>query len=61
MLRERCLKHIVYVSRSESFLCIDRGSLIEFFVEEAVKKDSALIRADFGCLIDRLFEEGYYV
>jgi hypothetical protein len=61
MLLDRCVRHLVYVSRCEHFLHIDRGSLIEFCVEELARRDGSVGRAEFGWLLDRLFEAGLYV
>ena len=61
MLLDKCVRFVVYVSRSDVFLCIDRGSLIEFCVEEAAKRDAGVEKLELGRLLDGLFEEGLYV
>jgi hypothetical protein len=32
MMLDKCVKNMVYISRSGDFLNIDRGSLIEFYI-----------------------------
>ncbi len=55
MMLDKCVKNIVYISRCGEVLDIDRGSLIEYYIEELSKKDSFIDKYHFSCLLDALF------
>jgi hypothetical protein len=61
MVLDRCVRKVIYISPSHTFLDIDIGSLIEFLAIEIVKKDRFVDRYEFSLLLDRLFKGNYYL